>query len=70
LLSPNICWQSEAALQSAMRALSIRPGWIPTLEALAICCPALERLDEARAFVDQMRQLNKPSDVFGTDEGP
>ncbi len=54
----------EAALQTAMRALSIRPGWVPTLETLAICCAALERLDEARAFVDQMRQLEKPPDTF------
>jgi hypothetical protein len=29
-----------------MRALSIRPGWVPTLEVLAICCSALERLDD------------------------
>jgi adenylate cyclase len=54
----------EAALQTAMRALSIRPGWVPTLEVLAICCAALERLDEARAFVEQMRQLEKPPDLF------
>jgi hypothetical protein len=47
-----------------MRALSIRPGWVPTLEVLAICCAALERLDEARAFVEQMRQLEKPPDLF------
>lgn len=35
-----------------------------TLETLAICCAALERLDEARAFVEQMRQLEKPPDTF------
>jgi adenylate cyclase len=54
----------EAALQTAMRALSIRPDWVPTLEVLAICCAALERPDEARAFVEQMRQLEKPPDLF------
>jgi adenylate cyclase len=54
----------EVALQTAMRALNIRPGWVPTLETLAICCAALERLDEARAFVEQMRQLEKPPDVY------
>jgi tetratricopeptide (TPR) repeat protein len=54
----------EAALQTAMRALTIRPGWVPTMETLAICCAALERLGEARAFVEQMRQLDKPPDVF------
>jgi adenylate cyclase len=52
----------EAALQTATRALSIRPGWVPTLETLAICCAALDRLEEARAFVEQMRQLEKPPD--------
>jgi tetratricopeptide (TPR) repeat protein len=54
----------EAALQTAMRALSIRPDWAPTLETLAICCAALERLDEARVFVEQMRHLKKPPDLF------
>ncbi len=53
----------EAALQTATRALSIRPDWPPTLETLAICCAALER-HEARAFVEQMRQLEKPPDLF------
>ena len=47
-----------------MRALAIRPGWVPTLETLAICCAALERFDEARGFVEQMCQLEKPPDVF------
>jgi pentatricopeptide repeat protein len=37
---------------------------VRTLETLAICCAALERLDEARAFVEQMRQLEKPPDTF------
>jgi hypothetical protein len=40
----------EAALQTAMRALSIRP--------------ALERLDEAQFYVKQIRQLEKPPDLF------
>jgi hypothetical protein len=31
---------------------------------LPICCAALERLDEARAFVEEMRQLEKPPDTF------
>ena len=54
----------EAALQTTMRALSIRPDWVPTLELLAICCAALERPDEARAFVEQILQLEKPPDVY------
>jgi tetratricopeptide (TPR) repeat protein len=63
-LAQYFAGSQEAALQTAMRALSIRPGWVPTLETLAICCAALERLDEARAFVEQMRQLEKPPDTF------
>ena len=47
----------ETALQTALRSFSIRPDWVPALVMLAICCAALERLDEARAFVEQMRQL-------------
>src|SRR5258708_28020304 len=54
----------EAALQSALRSFSIRPDWVPALVMLAICCAALERLDEARAFVEQMRQLEKVPDVW------
>ena len=54
----------EAALQTAMRSLSIRPDWVPTLELLAICCAALERPDEARAFVEQMLLLEKPPDHY------
>jgi TolB-like protein/cytochrome c-type biogenesis protein CcmH/NrfG len=54
----------EAALQTALRSFSIRPDWVPALVMLAICCAALERLDEARAFVEQMRQLEKVPDVW------
>ena len=54
----------EAALQTATRALNIRPTWTLTLETLAICCAALDRLHEARGFVAQMCQLEKPPDLF------
>jgi hypothetical protein len=36
----------------------------PTLETLAICCAALDRLEEARSFVGQIRQLEKPPDTL------
>ncbi len=54
----------EAALQVATRALNIRPTWTPTLETLAICHAALGQFEEARSFVGQMRQLEKPPDTL------
>lgn len=55
----------SAALQAALRALNVRPSWRPTLEVVALCYAALDRLDEARTFVDQVRHLEKPStDAF------
>jgi len=54
----------EAALQAATRALNIRPAWTPTLETMAICCAALDRVEEARAFVEQIRHLEKVPDTF------
>jgi adenylate cyclase len=54
----------EAALQAATRALNIRPAWTPTLEMMAICCAALDRVEEAQAFVEQIRHLEKVPDTF------
>jgi adenylate cyclase len=54
----------EVALQVATRALNIRPTWTPTLETLAICYAALGRVEEARSFVAQIRQLGKPPDTL------
>ncbi len=54
----------EAALQAATRALNIRPAWTPTLETMAVCCAALDRIEEARSYVTQMRQLEKPPDPY------
>jgi pentatricopeptide repeat protein len=31
---------------------------------MAICCAALDRIDDARSIVEQMRQLEKPPDAF------
>jgi adenylate cyclase len=55
----------EAALQAALRALKVRPSWRPTLEIVALCHAALDRMYEARMLVDQLRRLEKPpGDVF------
>jgi adenylate cyclase len=57
--------QREAALEIARRAVNIRPSWQPALERVAFICAALGRVDEAKAVVTQMRQLERPSsDVF------
>jgi Flp pilus assembly protein TadD len=54
----------EAALEVATRALNIRPAWTPTLEMLAICCAALDRVEEARVYVERLRHLEKVPDAF------
>lgn len=52
--------QRDKALQTAIRALKIRPAWLPTLETLALCYATLDRVEEARECVKQMRGLEKP----------
>jgi adenylate cyclase len=52
--------QKEKALQTAIRAVKIRPTWLPALGTLALCYAALERIDEARECVRQMRELEQP----------
>ena len=52
--------QGDNALQSAVRALDVRPSWRPALETVAICYAALDRLEDARRCVAQMRQLDEP----------
>jgi tetratricopeptide (TPR) repeat protein len=57
--------EKERALEAAKKALKIRPSWRPTLETVVFCCMALERGEEAKAFVDQMLHLGGPvADVF------
>jgi len=51
-------------MQAATQALNIRPAWTPTLEMMTICCASLDRLGEASVFVEQMRHLEKPPDLF------
>jgi len=48
--------QPQQALESALRALEIRPTWRQSLETAIICYVALDRMAEARALVDQIRR--------------
>jgi pentatricopeptide repeat protein len=55
----------EAALESAGRALQVRPNWWPTMEVLVCCYAALGKWEEARRFARQMAQSTKqPGDVM------
>jgi TolB-like protein/Flp pilus assembly protein TadD len=44
---------TDAALQTALRALAARPDWRPTLETLACCSIATGKWDEARRYVQE-----------------
>ena len=50
----------EKALQAAIRASKIRPEWLPTLETLAVCYATLDLMEDARACVTQMLEIEKP----------
>ena len=52
--------QKDKALQIAIRALKIRPDWLPTLETLALCYAALGRAEDARECVKKMSELERP----------
>ncbi len=52
--------KADQALQAALKALKVRPSWPDTLETVALCYVALDRVEEAREFVEDMRQLDKP----------
>jgi tetratricopeptide (TPR) repeat protein len=54
----------DAALDSANRALAVRPAYRPTFEALVCCETALKRLDAARRWVARMRELEGPESDF------
>jgi TolB-like protein len=57
--------RAEAALETAIRALQVRPNWWTTLEILACCYDVLDRWEEARNCVSQMGQVEKqPGDVL------
>jgi TolB-like protein len=48
------------ALESANRALALRPVFGPTFEVLACCAMALGRLDEARRWVARLEEADDP----------
>jgi TolB-like protein len=50
----------QAALQSVLQALNIRPQWLFTLETVTMCYCALDRMADARKSVQQMRQAAGP----------
>ena len=52
--------KADQALQAALKALKVRPSWPDTLETVALCHVALDRVAEARDFVEDMRKLDKP----------
>jgi pentatricopeptide repeat protein len=51
---------ADRALILGGKAMKIRPTWRPTFETLAACYASLDRLDDAKRMVDQMRRLEKP----------
>jgi TolB-like protein len=52
------------ALDSAKRALAVRPDFRPTFEALACCAVALGHSDDARRWGARMRELDEPESHF------
>jgi tetratricopeptide (TPR) repeat protein len=56
--------QSNEALDSANRALALRPLFGPTLEALACCAVALGRLDDAGQWVSRMKEADDSESHF------
>jgi TolB-like protein len=52
--------EHHKALQAAIRALQIRPDWLPTIETLALCYATLDRMQEARECVKKMHETEKP----------
>jgi len=56
---------SQRGLECAVRALKIRPAWRTTLETITCCHAASGSLDQARAYAEQMRDLDQLSgDIF------
>jgi TolB-like protein len=54
----------DRALESAKKALAVRPVFRPTFEALACCARALGQLDDARQWASRMRELEGPESHF------
>jgi len=54
----------DEALDSASRALAVRPVFSPTFEALACCTAALGRLDDARRWAARVKEADGPERQF------
>ncbi|MEA2919439.1 MAG: hypothetical protein QOJ15_11520 [Bradyrhizobium sp.] len=54
----------DEALNSASRALAIRPVFAPTFEVLACCTAALGRLHDARRWVARIKEADSPHRHF------
>ena len=54
----------DDALDSASKALAVRPVFSPTFEALACCTAALGRLDDARRWANRMQEVDGPENHF------
>lgn len=52
--------EPEHALDSATRALAVRPVFRPTFETLACCATALDRSEEAHRWFAHMKELDGP----------
>jgi tetratricopeptide (TPR) repeat protein len=52
---------ADQALDSAMKAQTIRPAWRPIFETLTACHVALGRVDEARRAITEVNKLDKPA---------
>jgi TolB-like protein/Tfp pilus assembly protein PilF len=56
----------DEAIEAATTAINLRPAWRLTLETMAICCAAAERMVEARRYFDAIQQQSAyPSDLLG-----
>jgi TolB-like protein len=58
--------QSNEALDSANRALALRPLFGPTFEVLACCAVALGRRDEAVLWLSRLKEADGPESHFLT----
>lgn len=56
--------QPSEALESANRALALRPLFGPAFEVLTCCTMALARLDEARRWASRMKDVGGPDSHF------
>ena len=56
--------EPRRALDSANRALAFRPNFRPAFEVLVCCAAALGCLDDARAWLARMNELDGPESFF------